>query len=182
MEIMNTKEVVDMEFLQGLLTRRSIRQFLPNKTVSKETIKDILNVAMHAPSAVNSQPWEFIVIKDRETMNKMMEMHPHASFLKDASLAIVTCGNTKEQYKDGHWLTDSVAATQNLLLAVHEKGLGACWCGIFPNGDRMQDFSQLLGLPENIKPMALNVIGYPAVEPKQPSQRYNETKVHWEKW
>lgn len=171
-----------MDFLEGLLTRRSVRQFVSGKTVSKETIKDILNVAMHAPSAVNHQPWEFIVIEERSTIDAMMELHPHASFLKDASLAIITCGNTERQYKDGHWLTDSVAATQNLLLAVHEKGLGACWCGIFPDPERMEKFSDVLDLPEHVRPMALTVIGHPATDPKQPENRYDETKVHWERW
>jgi nitroreductase len=151
-----------MELFEGLLTRRSVRQFEAGQEITDETIKDILTSAMHAPSAVNSQPWEFIVINDRDTMDKMRELHPHASFLKDASVAIVTCGNTENQYKDGHWLTDSVAANQNLLLAEHGKELGACWCGIFPDEDRMASFGRLLDLPDHVKPMALNVIGYSA--------------------
>ncbi len=84
-----------MNLEEGILTRRSIRKYQKNNRISKEDTEALLNMAMHAPSALNTQPWEFIVVDDQNVFNKIMAVHPYCSFLKDASLAIVVCGNRK---------------------------------------------------------------------------------------
>ena len=84
-----------MNLEEGILTRRSIRKYQKNNRISKEDTDALLNMAMHAPSALNTQPWEFIVVDDQNVFNKIMAVHPYCSFLKDASLAIVVCGNLK---------------------------------------------------------------------------------------
>lgn len=166
----------------GLLTRRSVRQFEPGKEIPRQDIDDILKIAMYAPSGCNRQPWEFVVVTDDEIKNRIVEIHPHAGFLKDASAAIIVCGDVNKQCDEGFWVVDTSAAVQNLLLACHGRGLGACWCAIYPYADRMKQFQELLGLPENVKPNALVVVGYPVKVPAQPKDRYDSGKVHINKW
>ena len=166
----------------ALLTRRSVRQFEKGRKISKEDINDVLKIAMYSPSACNKQPWEFVVVEDETTKQRIMEIHPYASFLKDASAAIIVCGDTNQQYGEGFWIVDTSAATENLLLALHGKGMGGCWCAIYPYEERMKEFQNLLGLPENIKPNALVVAGYPSKTPKQPDDRFKLEKIHFEKW
>ncbi len=166
----------------GLLTRRSVRQFEPGREIPQSDIDDILKIAMYAPSGCNRQPWEFVVVTDEKLKEKIVEIHPHASFLKDASAAIVVCGDVNKQCDEGFWVVDTSAATQNLLLACHGRGLGACWCAIYPYEERMKQFQELLGLPENVKPNALVVAGYPVKQPAQPKDRFDGGKVHFNKW
>ena len=166
----------------GLLTRRSVRKFVKGRKIPKDDIKDLLKIAMYAPSGYNRQPWHFIVVEDEETKNKITQIHSHASFLNDASAAIIVCGDTDKQLDKNFWVVDTSAATENLLLAIHGKGLGGCWCAIYPYEDRMKEFQKLLGLSENIKPNALIVVGYPENIPPQPQDRYDENKIHFEKW
>lgn len=166
----------------GLLTRRSVRQFDKERDVAQSDVEDLLKIAMYAPSAHNNQPWEFVVVTDKEMKEKIAAVHPYAKFIQDAPLAIVVCGNIKEAYEGDYWVLDTSAAIENLLLACHGRGLGACWCGIYPNEERMQAFAELLNLPEHIKPNGLIVIGYPAKIPPQPKDRFNPKKVHYNKW
>lgn len=137
----------------GLLTRRSVRQFEKDREIPQSDIDDILKIAMYAPSARNTQPWEFVVVKDKKMRDKIAEVHPYAKFLKDASLAIVVCGDTNQETAPGYWVVDTSIATENLLLACHGRGLGACWCGVYPNEERMNDLKELLKLPDNTNPM-----------------------------
>lgn len=166
----------------GLLTRRSVRQFEPGKEIPTQDMEDILKIAMYAPSGCNRQPWEFVVVNQEELKNKIVEIHGHASFLKDASVAVVVCGDTEKQCDEGFWVVDTSAAVQNLLLACHGRGLGACWCAIYPYEERMKQFQQLLNLPEHIKPNALVVIGYPAKTPPQPKDRFDGAKIHYNQY
>lgn len=166
----------------GLLTRRSVRQFEKGRKIAKEDMNDVLKIAMYAPSACNKQPWEFVVIENEAMKTKIAELHPYAKFLSDASAAIVVCGNEREECAPGHWITDTSAAIENLLLALHGKGMGGCWCGIFPDAKRMKDFQELLNLPEYVKPNALVVAGYPLTQSTQPKDRFNSDKVHYENW
>lgn len=163
----------------GLLTRRSVRQYELGKKISREDIEDILKIAMYAPSARNCQPWEFIVIEDEDLKNQIAEIHPYAKFLKEASAAILVCGNVKEECDAGYWVVDTSAATENLLLAVHGKGLGACWCGVYPNQDRMEALADLLNLPSYLKPNGLIVIGYPKSIPPMAKDRFKPEKIHY---
>ncbi len=171
-----------MNIEDGILTRRSVRKFQPNNRLSKKDTDELLNMAMHAPSAHNSQPWEFIVVDDQNLFNKIMAIHPYSSFLKDASAAIIVCGNLKEQYNENYWMGDCAAATENLLLGAHGKGLGSCWCGIYPVEERMKAFHHLLQMPEHIQPFSMVVLGYAADEPKQPKDRFKEHKIHNNMW
>ena len=166
----------------GLLTRRSIRQFEPGRKLSKQDIEDLLKIAMYAPSGYNKQSWEFVVVDDDKLKTEITKIHSHAAFLKDAAAAIVVCGNLQQQLDENFWILDTSAATENLLLAIHGKGLGGCWCAIYPYAERMKEFQKLLNLPEHIVPNALVVVGYTAKMPSQPNDRFKQEKIHYNKW
>jgi nitroreductase len=112
-----------METLNAIQTRRSIRQYKKNK-VTKEKINQILKAAMYAPSAMNYQPWQFIVLDKRENIDYLYKINPHAEMLLKAPLAIIVCGDLKAEMDIDYLVQDCSAATQNALLAIHELGLG----------------------------------------------------------
>ena len=167
-----------------IFKRRSIRAYDSSKKVSKEQIVDMLDAAMHAPTAMNTQPWEFMVATDPEAVAKIMKIHPDCQSLKEAGAAVVVCANLDKEFRTpsgGYAIYDCSAATQNLLLRAAELGLGTCWCGIAPEKELMGAFRKAFSMPENIEPMALVIVGYPAENPQIPP-RYDESKVHWQKW
>ncbi|NHJ48531.1 MAG: nitroreductase family protein [Asgard group archaeon] len=169
-----------MELMDAIMTRRSIRKF-DKKVVSKKDIDELIRAAMQAPSAGNRQPWHFVVITDRKKLDKVPEFHPYSKMLLEAPLAILICAKvTTDKYCD-YWVQDCSAATQNLLLAAHAKGLGAVWLGIYPRDERVNDIRKLFDLPADVVPLSLNAIGYPS-EKKEAEDRYDESKVHYEKW
>jgi nitroreductase len=169
-----------MEILDYILDRRSIRRF-SNQKIDNDTIKAILTAAMYAPSAVNMQPWHFVVIDRSDMMEKIMEIHPHARMLRTASHAVVVCGDLQLQHDDGYWVVDCGAATQNLLLAAHTHGLGSCWVGIHPREGRKAAFSRLLSLPSHVLPFALVALGF-AEEEKPRPERFHAEKVKHNGW
>ena len=168
------------ELMENILTRRSIRKFKSNH-VTNDMITQILKAAMAAPSAANKQTWEFIIIKDRKTLDSIPEIHPFAKMAEEAPVAILVCGNTNRSDGRGFWVQDCAAATQNILLAANSLGLGSVWCGIYPKEDLTEAFKKKFHLPEKIFPVSFIPIGYPAEE-KEPSDRYDEHKIHYEKW
>jgi nitroreductase len=169
-----------MDTIEAIKTRRSIRRF-QDKEISEAELKELLAAAMQAPSGGNEQPWHFVVIKDKTILEKIPSIHLHASMAKEASAAIIVCGDMNlEKYK-GLWMQDCSAAVENLLLAAHAKGFGAVWCAIYPNEERMASFSKMFGLPTNVLPFALVPVGYPAEE-KKPEDRFRADRVHKNKW
>ena len=166
--------------MKAILTRRSIRKYKP-QAVPDEIITELLTAAMCAPSAGNEQPWEFVVINDRKLLDKIPEFHPYATMLKEAPVAILVCGDLKREKHKGYWVQDCSAATENILIAVNEKKLGAVWLGIYPREERVAGLRKLLGIPENIVPFSLIAIGYPA-EVKEPADRFDPVRVHQNRW
>ncbi|MEO0109926.1 MAG: nitroreductase family protein [candidate division WOR-3 bacterium] len=169
-----------MEAIECILTRRSIRKY-KREPIPKEVIKELLTCAMAAPSARNEQPWHFIVITDRSLLDQIPKIHPYAQMVKEAPLAILVCGDLRLVNHEGYLVQDCSAATQNLLLAAHAQGLGAVWLGVYPREERINPFRKLFSLPENIIPVSLVAIGYPA-ERKEREDRYQESRVHYNFW
>ncbi len=166
--------------IDWILKRRSIRKY-KNKRISDEEIETVLKAAMYAPSAVNRQPWHYIVIDDKSIFNKFMEIHPHSTFLKDASHAILICGDEKLHHGDGYWIVDCAAATENMLLAAHHIGLGACWIGIHPREDRKKLIKELFQLPAHVHAFAMVSLGYPATTYDLP-ERFKPERIHKNTW
>lgn len=169
-----------MDTFDAILTRRSVRNFKPD-AVSEEDLQDLLRAGMQAPSAKNEQPWHFVVIDDRELLDAIPEFHPFSKMLLEAPLAILVCSDRELGTRQGSFLQDCSAATQNILLAAHAKGLGAVWLGIFPNPERIKGMEELLGLPNDIHPATLVAIGHPASRP-EPVDRYQQDRVHQNRW
>ncbi len=170
-----------MDLMQGILTRRSVRSYRAQEKISKQELTDLLKAAMQAPSAMNKQPWSFVVIDKPDVLDKIQSIHPYAAFAKEAGTAIVICANRADSY-EAYWKVDPLLAGQNVLLAAHGMGLGACWCGVYPDETRMLTFAKLLNLPENILPMALITVGIPAHPVGAPAERYDSKKVHFNQW
>lgn len=169
-----------MDTLEAIYTRRSVRNFKEDP-VSEEDLHDLLKAGMQAPSAKNEQPWHFVVIDDPEVLHAIPEFHPHAKMLLDAPLAILVCSDRKLETKRASWLQDCSAATENILLAAHAKGLGGVWLGIFPDSDRVFGMQTLLAMPKDVRPVALVAIGHPASQP-DPVDRFKQERVHQNRW
>lgn len=166
-----------------IFKRTSVRKYT-DQPVTKDKIELLLKAGMAAPSAKNVQPWEFVVIQNRETMLKITEFHPYSSMLKEAPLAIAVCGNTTKiaiGEVEELWTQDCSAVTQNILLEATELGLGGVWLGVYPKKEVVKKLAELLILPENIIPFSLISIGYPQGEVK-PKEKFNPERIHWEKW
>jgi len=165
--------------LTAILTRRSIREFSPHP-VPPETIKLLLEAGLSAPSAMDERSTEFMVINDRQLLDEMHTVNPNPkSFqLKKATVAILVCGNqAKEKDKGkGFWQLDGAVAGENILIAANALGLGAVWTAIYPNPDRIAKAQKLLNLPEQIIPLCIIPVGYPA-ERKMPHP-YDASRVH----
>ncbi len=158
------------------LTRRSIRKFTEERLSEKE-ITEILKAGFAAPTAKNTQLWEFVVVDDMEILKAFKEVHKYAIPLINSKFGILVCGNTEKEDKPGYWIGDCAAAIQNMLIRIEELKLGACWIGVYPNEDRMEALAEILKLPEYIKPMGFIAVGHPD-ESREPSDRYNPEKVH----
>jgi nitroreductase len=175
----STTEGRDMDAMEAILSRRSIRNYTSQK-VSDQLIKELLEAAMSAPSAGNEQPWHFVVINDRNLLEEIIRFHPYAGMLRKAQVAIFICVDL-DLGDEGFLVQDGSAATENLLIAAHAKGLGAVWLGIYPLKERITGMLKLLDLPERILPLSLIAIGYPAEEiPRE--NRYHPARVHTNRW
>ena len=168
-----------MDTMEAILTRRSIRKYT-KQPVSDEVLKELLEAAMYAPSASNQQPWCFVVIKDRKILNEIPKYHTYAQMLKEAPVAILVCCHSDLQSGE-FGVQDCSAATQNILLAAHAKGLGAVWLGVYPTEPLVTATKKLLNLPKHIIPISLISIGYPAEQKPQPD-RYRADRVHYNQW
>lgn len=178
-----TAASVDNAALENILTRYSVRQYQTGRTISKDTVEMLLRAAMSAPTAVNKQPWQFIVVDQREILDSLAAVLPNAKMLAQVPLAIIPCGDLSKAYENepDYWIQDVSAASENLLLAAHALGLGAVWTGVYPNKERVQTVSERIGLPANIIPLAVVPIGYPEGEPT-PKDKWNPDNVHYNHW
>ena len=165
-----------MTVKEAITKRRSIRRYKENIIIPDEHIKEILTAAMLAPSACNTRPWNFIVLKSDEAREKAASIHPYAHFVKYGSLGIIVSADPdcQQGIANGYFPQDCGAAIENMLLCSLELGYGSCWCGLYPQKERMDDFKkafQISGVP-----VALVVIG---VADQNPDARgyFDESKV-----
>ncbi len=171
------------ETVRTILNRKSVRSYT-SRPVEKEKIDTLLKAAMAAPTAVNKQPWTFIVINDAATLDTLAAGLPYAKMAAEAPLAIVVCGDLRKTlrgHEDPYWPLDCSAASENLLLAAESMGLGAVWTAVYPEEDRIQTVRRILSLPEYIVPLNLIPIGYPQYT-EEPKDKYLEENIHYNKW
>lgn len=165
--------------VEDILTRRSVRRYT-DAPVSDADRELILRAAMAAPSGVNRQPWEFVVIDDKDVLKRLADSLPYAKMVAGAPIAIAVCGNS-DRFLDGDdatlWVQDLAAVSENILLSAHALGLGAVWTCLYPHGDRMTPVSEILGLPSSVIPFSLIPVGYPA-DTHKPMDKWHPDRVH----
>lgn len=165
---------------KNIIERTSVRLY-KEKSVSDELVELILYAAMSAPSGVNKQPWEFIVVNDRKLLTELSDSLPYAKMASKAPLAIIVCGN-KERFLDGDdstlWEQDLSAASENILLAANSLGLGAVWTCLYPHSDREEAVRKVLSIPDNLIPFNLIPIGYPD-HSHQPMDKWHPERIHY---
>jgi nitroreductase len=166
--------------IDAILNRRSIRKY-SGESVNKSDINLLLTAAMYAPSARNEQPWHFIVIDDHDLLIQIRNVHPYASMLSGAALAILVCGDENLELSKGYWSVDCAAATQNILLAAQALRLGAVWLGVYPRQERQSAIRKIFDLPSHVQPFSLISIGHPAEEKGVPD-RFREDRIRWNEW
>lgn len=168
--------------LDCIMTRTSVREYT-DKQVPDSVVETLLKAAMAAPTAMNKQPWQFVVVTDKAVREAIAQADQYIR-AKEAPLVIVACGDlAKEEEGEGRdfWIQDVSAATENILMAAHAQGLGAVWCGIHPIKAREKAIADILGLPKDIIPLSAVCIGYPAHE-HQPKDKWNPKAVHYDKY
>ena len=167
-----------MELKEVLLKRRSVRKFT-EESISDEMIGELLHAAMSGPSACNKKPWDFYVITNPQ---KLEELKVSSMFTKMSSpLAVVVCGDLSRALPlkmAEYWIQDCSAATENILLRATDLGLGAVWCGIYPQKKAIEKVQKILEIPKSQIPLNLIFIGHPAEEPEARDQ-YEEKRVHY---
>ena len=165
-----------------ILARRSIRVYSPGE-VSEAAATKLLEAAMAAPSAMTKDPWRFVIVRDKQTLSKLAALHPGAAMLSSAAMAIVVCGDLDAAFERhiSYLLQDCSAAIENLLLAAHAQGLGACWVGIHPGEPLIKRVRECLALPVSVVPVAAISLGQPGEQPA-PRTRYNPDYIRREKW
>jgi nitroreductase len=165
--------------IEYIFGRRSIRKY-KEISVSDETTNIILSSAMSAPTACDKKSPEFIVLTDKSKLKDVSDFLPNGGFLADAPLGIIVCGNIKRAHTESlsYMLQDASAAIENILLAVSVLDLGACWLGVHPREDRIEKIKQYFNLPQEIIPVSVISIGYPAEE-KEARKRFFNENVHF---
>jgi nitroreductase len=163
-----------MDAIQVLKTRRSVRAYR-RAPVPRKLIEDIVDCGRLAATAINIQPWEFVVVTDPKRLRKIAETSDHGKFIADAPVCVlVLCKDTK------YYLEDGSAATENILLAARAHGLGSCWVA----GDKKSyasEICRLVGAPEGYKLVSLIPIGYPAESPEKTKRPLSDV-LRWEKY
>lgn len=167
--------------MDEIFNRRSIRKF-KDQAVEPDKIDRLLRAAMQAPSAGNQQPWEFIVIQDKERLAQVSGTSPYAKPIAGSAVTFVLLANEKELKIPTAWEQDLSAATQNLLLEAVHLGLGGVWFGVATSDAVAENVRKFFELPENIRPFAMVSVGYPDGQKNEFADRYKADRVHYEKW
>ncbi len=179
--------------LDIIMSRTSIRSFTGDP-VSKEQLETILKAGMAAPSAMNGQPWRFVVVTDKEKIASVFGSGFRGEMFTQAGAVIVVCGETtqmrkpfgqpdapEEEMPNKFWYEDCSAAAQNILLAAKALGLGAVWTAGYPAMERVSSIAYALGIPEKVIPLCVIPVGVPAENP-EPKDKWKPENIHWEQW
>jgi len=173
-----------MQAIECIRDRRSVREYKPNP-IPEKILKEILEAATQAPSSGNVQDWEFIVVKNPEIKNKLVEAAWGQDFIAQAPVVLVVCSDLDRisaaygsRGASLYSIQNTSAAIQNVLLAAWEKEIGSCWIGAFNEGM----VKGILVLPTNVRPLAIITLGYPARVPKKPRRRDMKEVLHMEMW
>ena len=177
---------LDNPAIQNIMNRKSVRSY-SDQQVTDEQMTTLLKAAMAAPSGMDVRPWSFVVLRDA---SKYEEIFSSSNFnlsrYQDASAVVVICADTTVTRQsvvmpNGTWRDDLGACTENFLLAAESMGLGAVWTACYPYPDRMNPVKEALGLPSTVVPYCVVPVGYADGE-NQPKDKWDETRVHYDRW
>ena len=179
--------------LDVIMTRTSIRHFTGD-AVPQDQLETLLKAGMAAPTAMNSQPWRFVVLTDKDRIAELLGGGPRSGMFTEAGAVIVVCGQTTMMRKpfgqpdapateqpNIFWFEDCSAATENILLAARALGLGAVWTAGYPAQERIAPLAAALGLPDNVVILSIIPVGIPAEDPA-PKDKWNPDNIHWNQW
>lgn len=171
-----------MDLFEAIASRRSIRTF-EKKAVSDEQVGVLIDAAIHAPSAGNIQPWEFVIVRDQQIKKQLSSAALNQALIEGAPVVIVVCANEARSGQgygsrgvNLYCIQDTAAATQNILLAACAMGLGTCWVGAF----REEMVRRSLNTPTDVRPVAIIPVGYPAENPALRKRRTLSEIIHRE--
>ena len=179
--------------LDVIMSRTSIRNFTGDP-VSKEQLETLLKAGMAAPTAMNVQPWRFVVVTDKDKIAEVFGAGPRSGMFTTAAAVIVVCGQTTMMMKpfgqpdapetevvNKFWYEDCSAAAENILLAATAEGLGAVWTAGYPAEERIAPIAASLGIPSGVVPLCIIPVGVPAENPT-PKDKWKPENIHWEQW
>ncbi|WP_283606547.1 nitroreductase family protein [Faecalispora anaeroviscerum] len=167
--------------MEEIFMRRSVRKF-KDQAVEPEKIEKLLRAAMQAPSAANQQPWEFIVIQDKERLAQVAQASPYAKPAAGSAATFVLLADENKLKIPTAWEQDMSTAAENMLLEAVHLDLGGVWFGVATADFVAENVRQLFELPKNIRPFALISVGYPDGQKNEFVDRYQAERVHYEKW
>jgi nitroreductase len=175
-----TREAKPLNVIEAIYARRSVRKY-QDKPVEKEKLLELCRLGAAGPSATNKRPWAFVIVEEKEAMEKLRKSTMFGRYSTPA--AIVVCGDMRRTLPVGKtfWLQDCSAGMENILLGAVEMGLGAVWIGVMPIKLDAKLIARALGLPRHIVPLGIAYIGYPAEE-HEPRTQFEDDMVRWNKW
>lgn len=171
-----------MEALRAIVTRRTTKQFEGTDALTEETTMELLRAAMSAPSEEKAKPWHFVIIQNKREIRNHAILLKAPVALQSAAMAIAVCADGSQQDQIGHWAVDCAAATENLVLAAHAKGLGSSWKRVFPSRRRMKMIGDLLKVPNHITPFSVIFLGEPAQPLRLRAAPLLKGQIHHEAW
>ena len=179
----NCKQSSQEVVVENIMSRVSVRSFTDEKP-SDAQIETLLRCAMAAPSAMNKQPWAFVVVDDPALLKQIGDSLPNTRVQNNAQVCFVILGDLRKTAQgdaEEFWIHDCSAATENLLLAAHSMGLGAVWCAIQPGQERINKLRRILNIPQYLMPLCVVPVGYPAEKP-QVKEKYKEENIFHNAW
>lgn len=170
-----------MNAIEAILTRKSIRKYT-GEHISEESLHKILEAAISGPTCANRRDWQFIIVRDRKTLNQMADANGKpADPLRTADVGILILGDLDRAFppaKD-YWIIDGAIAGQNICIAAQDLGLGCVWLGTYPEMDRVERQRKLFHLPENVIPHSVLALGIPAEEGREKT-KFEEDRFYLE--
>lgn len=166
--------------MDAIFRRRSIRKYT-DKDISEKDLRQILDAGMCAPSAGNEKPWHFIIVKKREKLVQLANVHEYSLMIANCNTAVIVLGDTDLEVHKGMWVQDCSACVENMLIMATSLGIGSVWIGVHPVEKRETFIRNMYRLPQNIVPFAVVSLGYPEHE-KEGGSRYDESRVHFVRW
>lgn len=172
-----------METLKAILERRSIRKYTGD-LIDREKLITLVKAGMAAPSSRDTRHFHFVIVDDQPLIDDLTDGLPYSKMLGTARHAIVVVSDLSVAHggmETDYWAQDCAAASQNILLAAQDLGLGACWTGIHPREDRVELIKKMLEIPDPFRPLCVIAVGVPTGEEK-PRDKFDPTHVFVNKW